>query len=641
MKQDHVIDNDAAVDPGLARQRFLQVLPRDRQALAGQRFSLAGNDLIDALTALYGHQPGFADWLLRLFEQLGRLHAQRPIELGMLDARREHDPDWFVRQCLLGYSAYVDRFGGTLQGVAGRIDHLRALGVDYLHLLPFLRARCEENDGGFAVASFDEVEPALGTMEDLETLAAELRQAGISLCSDLVLNHVADEHPWAQAALAGDPAMRAFFHVYPDRTQPEAFEASLGQVFPQTAPGNFTQVPELGWVWTTFYPYQWDLNYSHPPVFAAMVTALLTLANRGIEVFRLDSAPFLWKRQSTDCVNQPEVHLLLAALRACTRLGAPGVLLKAEAIMPTAEVIGYFGRGALSGRECHLAYHTGLMAAAWAGLAEGSAALPRQVIAETPATPAGTGWIAYVRCHDDIVWGVLREQTGSSGDGFQQRIGRAAAFLEGRTPGSFARGAAFQAPSDDTVHGSNGMTSSLVGLPTDPLATPDPVALRRFVLLHALAFWVGAVPVLYMGDELAQTNNDDPRDVVRISRDGRWLQRPRLSQARMDALTAGRGAAPASFAALSGLVRARRDPRWPALATATVIEHPETPLLLLRRGDSGFAAFNFGNASIELDLEASGVGIDWSEVYSMGVGTTPSGTCQLDGWSVLWRLRDP
>ncbi|HVC17528.1 MAG TPA: alpha-amylase family glycosyl hydrolase, partial [Rhodanobacter sp.] len=269
------------------------MLPRARRRSAERRFESAGKILVRELSALYGHSPSFDTWLARFCTELGRLATARPAALTALDGRRAARPDWFVRQRMVGYSAYVDRFGGTLAGVGRRIDHLRELGVDYLHLLPFLRARQGDSDGGFAVASFEEIEPALGNMDDLEALTARMREAGISLCADLVLNHVADEHAWAQAAATGDPAMRAFFHVFPDRQLPDAYENTLGQVFPQAAPGNFTHVPAMGgWVWTTFYPFQWDLNFAHPPVFAAIAQVLLQLANRGVEVFRLDSAPY-------------------------------------------------------------------------------------------------------------------------------------------------------------------------------------------------------------------------------------------------------------------------------------------------------------------------------------------------------------
>src|SRR5476649_2899092 len=282
-----------------------------------------------------------------------------------------------------------------------RIPHLRELGVSYLHLLPFLRARAGENDGGFAVASFDEIEPALGSNADLEALTAQLRGAGISLCSDFILNHVADDHAWAIGARNGDAQLREFFHIYPDRTEPDRYEPTLGQVFPQLAPGNFTYVEALeGWAWTTFYPYQWDLNYANPAVFAAMAQAMLRLANRGIEVFRLDSTAFLWKRAGSNCMNQPEAHVLLQALRAVVDIVAPGVLLKAEAIVPMAELPAYFGDAAAP--ECHLAYHSSLMAAGWGALAEQDAGLLRSVIAATPALQPSASWLSYVRCHDDI-----------------------------------------------------------------------------------------------------------------------------------------------------------------------------------------------------------------------------------------------
>lgn len=623
-----------------ARRVFLAALPPGRRRASERRFDGAGATLVATLQSLYGDTEGFDDWLLALCEQLGRLGADRPEPLTALDAARETRPDWFVQQRMLGYSAYVDRFGGTLAGVAERIDHLRALGVDYLHLLPFLRARAGDSDGGFAVASFEEIEPALGRMEDLDALTARLREAGISLCADLVLNHVADDHAWAQAAMAGDADKRAFFHVFPDRTRPDAYEATLGQVFPQAAPGNFTHVPALGgWVWTTFYPFQWDLDYAHPPVFAAMARAMLQLANRGVEVFRLDSAPFLWKRLGTSCLNQPEVHTVLAALRACTALVAPGVLLKAEAIVPAEQVLPYFGEGDLRGRECQLAYHSGLMASAWAALAEGSAALTRQLLALTPAPPPGTGWITYVRCHDDIVWGVLRPLVEARGEDFAQRIGRAAAFLEGRVAGSFARGAAFQAHDEHSVHGSNGMTASLVGLPDDPLAPIDPAALRRYALLHALALWVGAVPLLYMGDELGQPNNADPADAARLSMDGRWLQRPHLSGAALALLAQQRGVPAATVGVLRALMAARRDPRWTAGTAPTLVEHADAALLILRRGDDALGVFHFGRADIALDLTALGAGAGWCDAFASGAAEGGA-VRTLAPWATLWRFRN-
>ncbi len=623
-----------------ARHAFLAALPVDRQASAARRFEQAGPTLLAELDHLYGHAERYPEWLQALCGELGALAAARPAALVDIDAAREDRPDWFVHQRMLGYSTYVDRFGGSLAGVGTRIHHLAALGVDYLHLLPFLRARSGDSDGGFAVASFDEVDPAYGTMDDLEALAAHLRDAGISLCADLVLNHVADEHAWARAAVAGDPDKRAFFHVFPDRRLPDAYEATVGEVFPQAAPGNFTHVSALdGWVWTTFYPFQWDLNYAHPPVFSEMALAMLRLANRGIEMFRLDSAPFLWKRLGTDCLNQPQVHALLTALRACATLVAPGVLLKAEAVVPAHQAMTYFGEGRRRGRECQLAYHSSLMASAWAALAEGDAGLPRRLLAQTPAPPPGTGWITYVRCHDDIVWGVLRPLVESTGGDFQQRIGRVAAFLEGRVAGSFARGAAFQSSDPQRIHGSNGMTAALVGLPDDPADPADPAALRRYVLLHALAMWVGAVPLLYMGDELGQGNNHAAADATRLRLDGRWLQRPLLSDESLALLARQHGVPAATFAALGALTTARRDARFPVEVTPEVVDVGDPSILALRRGDNALALFHFGHEPATLVLDAAGEPGGLVDAFAFGAcGEGTSRT--LQPWSTLWLFRN-
>ena len=397
----------------------MPALPEERRAEFARRYSEQEAVLHQRLSGLYGQQPGFAQWYAGLVAQVGRLAAARPAELQAQDEARLAGPDWFQHQSMLGYCAYADRFGGTLSGVAQRIPHLRELGVRYLHLLPFLRPRAGENDGGFAVASFDDVDPRLGGNADLDALTAQLRAAGISLCSDFILNHVADDHPWARGARHGDPALRGYFHVFPDRSTPDRYEQTLGQVFPQVAPGNFSHVEEMGgWVWTTFYPYQWDLNYANPAVFAEMAAALLRLANRGIEVFRLDSTAFLWKREGTNCMNQPEAHALLQALRAIVAIAAPGVLLKAEAIVPTRELPAYFGDAAAP--ECHIAYHSSLMAAGWGALAEQDASLLRAVLA-----------LGQLVAHVEH-----RQRAGAQGQAVQQQRAAQRRVL----PGGFVRG---------------------------------------------------------------------------------------------------------------------------------------------------------------------------------------------------------
>src|SRR3954471_1882753 len=181
------------------------------------RFERFFTELRDPLVALYGDDPRFPAAFERLLDAIAATAAGRSAELRELDHEREITPDWLQREQAVGYVAYVDRFAGTLQGVRERLPYLRELGVGYLHLMPLLRSRAEPNDGGYAVTDYGAVEPSLGTMDDLRDLAADLHEHGMALCVDVVVNHTAREHPWAQAALAGDPEKLAYYRTFADR----------------------------------------------------------------------------------------------------------------------------------------------------------------------------------------------------------------------------------------------------------------------------------------------------------------------------------------------------------------------------------------------------------------------------------------
>lgn len=601
--------SESAPGAQAARAQFVAALPQTLRATALARWDAHGPRLLDALSGLYATSPKFPAALTRLLAGMAACAAQRDPALRALDAARERDRGWFLSPTMIGYSAYADRFAGGLRGVAERVPYLRGLGVRYLHLLPFLHAREGDNDGGFAVRDYDAVDPALGDDADLRALTAALRDAGISLCADLVLNHTADDHRWAEAARAGDPVYRAYYHVFPDRRLPDAYERDLGQVFPLTAPGNFTEVPELGWVWTTFYGYQWDLDWSNPDVFAEMALILLRLANRGIEAFRLDSTAYLWKRVGTACMNLPQTHVLLQALRAVADIVAPGVLLKAEAIVPARELPPYFGLrdgahddggadASAPQRECHLAYHSTLMAALWAGLAEQRGDLVGDVLAGTPALPAGCGWLTYLRCHDDIGWNVLRDEAAGGPGRAPFDLARIAAFYAGETAGSYARGRRFQS-AGDAVHGSNGMTAALCGIDAARRAhdtTALAAAERRLRLLYGVTLAVPGLPTLYMGDEIALGNDEGYVDDPARAGEGRWLQRPTMDWPAAEAAARGDDADTAgrTGATLRRMLAARaRLPALRADAASRVLAFDDPALLGLLRGGELLVLCNF------------------------------------------------
>lgn len=494
-------------------------------------------DAATALAALYGERA--RDVLRRALRVALVAATERPEPLRRLDRRREIDPGWFQSPAMQGYVCYVDRFCGTLDRLPDHLDHLAGLGTTYLHLMPLLRAREGENDGGYAVTDYRSVDPRLGSMGDLEAVATALHERGMHLCIDVVLNHTAREHEWARRWLAGDPAYAGFYTAFPDRTMPDAYDATIPEVFPDRAPGSFTWVPEAlggagGWVWTTFWPYQWDLDYSNPEVTLAMLGEITWLANRGVDVFRMDAVPFLWKRLGTTSQNQPEAHLLLQVLHAFTRLAAPGVVFKAEAIVAPDDLVRYLGAHERERPECELAYHNQLMVMLWSSLATGDARLARQSLNRMRPVPASTTWCTYVRGHDDIGWAVTDEDAATVGlDGAAHRR-FLNDFYAGRFPGSFARGALFQ---ENEVTGDariSGTTASLCGI-EDALARRDGTALasgiRRLVLLHSVAYGFGGIPLLFSGDELAQRNDLGYLADAELASDNRWMHRPALDWA--------------------------------------------------------------------------------------------------------------
>ncbi|MEX2503148.1 MAG: alpha-amylase family protein, partial [Trueperaceae bacterium] len=463
-------------------------------------------NLIDGLEPVYGARDDFEAFVGELVRELARGHAERPEPLKVLDLERDLNPDWFQRPATIGYVAYVDRFAGTLHGVEERLPYLRELDVSYLHLMSVLWPREGENDGGYAVRDYREVDPRLGDRDDLRALCVRLREEGISLCVDLVLNHCSDQHPWALRALTGDERYQRYFYLYPDRTVPDAFEATLPEVFPDLAPGNFRWLPDLGrWVWTTFHDYQWDLNWSNPTVFREIVAIMLDLANLGVEVFRLDAVAFLWKRMGTDCQNQAEVHDLLQALRACSKIATPAVAHKAEAIVGPDDLIHYFGVGRRYGKVANIAYHNSLMVQTWSALASRDTRLMTHALREFPRTPSSIAWATYLRCHDDIGWAVADDDAEAVGLHGAAHRAFLSDYYAGTFEGSHARGEVFGHNARTGDRRISGALAALTGLQAAREAS-DPVgidlAIDRILVAHAVMLAFGGIPLLYMGDEL-------------------------------------------------------------------------------------------------------------------------------------------
>ena len=505
------LENDAAI--------VVEHVARREQPVDGETVARLRTEfprLHSLFRALYGDRPGSLEALVHLIDVVLDARADRPAQLRRLDRDRAADPTWFESEKMIGGVCYVDRFAGDLDGVRGMIPYFRELGLTYLHLMPLFDSPEGDNDGGYAVSDYRTVKPALGTMADLRALADDLREAGISLVLDFIFNHTSNEHVWAQRALAGDPVYEDFYLIFPDRELPDAYERTTREIFPDDHPGSFVPLPDGRWIWATFYRFQWDLNYANPDVFTAMAGEMLFLANQGVEVLRMDAVAFIWKRLGTACESLPEAHLLLQAFNAVLRIAAPAVLFKSEAIVHPDEVQDY-----ISPDECQLSYNPLQMALTWEALATRDARLLQLALDERHALPAGTAWVNYVRSHDDVGWTFADEDAARLGiDGGPHRR-----FLNdfyiGRFDGSFSRGFPFQENPRTGDARIAGTTASLAGV-----AAGDDGGEDRVVLAHALAMSTGGIPLLYLGDEVAQLNDDAFQEDPARRGDSRWAHRP-------------------------------------------------------------------------------------------------------------------
>jgi amylosucrase len=405
---------------------------------------------------------------------------------------------------------------------------------------------------------------------------------------DLVLNHVAREHVWAEKAKAGDPHYRDYFFVYPDRSVPDAYEATLPEIFPAFAPGNFTWDGALdGWVWTTFNEWQWDVNWTNPDVFVEFTDIVGFLANQGADCIRLDAIAFTWKRLGTNCQNQPEVHALTQALRSAARIMAPAVIFKAEAIVGPQDVVAYLGQGERAGKVSDLAYHNSLMVQIWSALAARDGRLLAAALAKFAPIPVTTAWATYLRCHDDIGWAIDDADAAEVGWGGYGHRAFLADFYAGDFEGSFARGLHFQSNPETGDRRTSGSAASLAGveaaIDSGDTATLD-TAINRLTCAYAMVFGFGGLPLLYMGDELGMLNDHSFEDDPAKAADNRWLHRPAMDWSLAEGHATAGGVADRVFQAITGLIAARRGlPALHASVSTEALTTEDPAVLVFRR----------------------------------------------------------
>ncbi|PKM49635.1 MAG: alpha-amylase [Firmicutes bacterium HGW-Firmicutes-7] len=458
----------------------------------------------------------------RLVELLEISYEQRPKYLQDLD---RNDPDWYVEEDVIGMTFYVDLFAGNIKSIKNKIPYLKELGITFIHFMPLLQSREGQNDGGYAVKNYKSIEPSLGTMKEFQELIELLGSNNIKTCIDFVVNHTAKEHEWAVKAAAGDEKYQKMYFMYDTDEIPKRFEQTVPEVFPKVSPGNFTYYEHFDkWVFTSFYEFQWDLNFQNPYVFEQIIDTLLFLTNKGVNAIRLDAIPFMWKTLGTTCRNLPEVHMILQMIHLITDIVCPSVILLGEAIVEPEEIVKYFGVDQI---ECQQMYNATYMVNIWNALATRDTRLLKIDQDRLKLPPWGT-WINYIRCHDDIGWGFNEEAVRNLGFTPEAHKQFLISFYEGVFPGSFAAGELYEFNSQTYDARISGTLASLCGL-EKALKAKDryqvELAHKRIQLVFGLLMATPGIPLIYSGDELATINDYSYKQIPSKAHDSRWLHR--------------------------------------------------------------------------------------------------------------------
>ncbi len=327
--------------------------------------------------------------------------------LSLDDFRAQHsitpqEPEWYKDAIV--YSLYVDLFNKDFTGLTKKLDYIQQLGVNCLWLLPILDSPMR--DAGFDIRRYTKVRddllglPAGASEEEkkavFRTFLHEAHNRGIRVIFDIAMNHTSDEHPWFLESRKGPGNAYRDYYIWNKDTN-RYTETRL--LFKGMEDSNWE--PDGDWYYFhRFFSFQPDLNYRNPDVLTAMCSNLLYWVGEGVDGFRADAIPYLWKEEGTDCENLPQTHTIVKLFRAVLDYIRPNTLLLAEACQQPVEVVKYFG----DGDECHAGYHFPLMPQLFKAIAMENNEPVRHTLSNevTPSIPEKAQWFTFLRCHDEL-----------------------------------------------------------------------------------------------------------------------------------------------------------------------------------------------------------------------------------------------
>ena len=574
---------------------------------------------MDELRWLYMELYDNGSMYAELCDYLYVFYMERSNTLKNRDAKREDNPDWYKQNDMLGMMFYIDNFAENMKGVREKLDYIEKCNVNYIHLMPFLDTPSDlsRSDGGYAVSDFRKVRSDLGTMEDLEALTVACHKKNINVCMDFVMNHTSEEHEWARKARQGEGEYMSRYFFFDTADIPLRYEQTVPQVFPTTAPGNFTYLPDIGhYVMTSFYPYQWDLNYANPRVFNEMIYNFLYLVNRGIDIIRIDAVPYIWKELGTKCRNLKQVHTIVRMMRIISEIVCPGVLLLGEVVMEPEKVVPYFGT--VEKPECHMLYNVTTMATTWHTVATRDVYLLKKQLDIVNSLPKNYVFLNYLRCHDDIGWGLDYETLAQQGMREVPHKKYLNDYFRGLAGDSNSRGELYNEDLETGDARFCGTTASMCGIERAGFEQNEEMmqsAIQMDVMLHAYMFMQSGIPVLYSGDEIGQVNDYTYKDDPHKAGDSRYIHRGAMKWELAEQVKISGTVENQIFSKLDSLEKIRRaEKAFVSDADTWTLDTGAKELLCIGRyydGDQIIGLFNFSEYEKTAWItEAEGVYVD-------------------------------
>jgi len=382
----------------------------------------------------------------------------------------DQDPLWY-KQAII-YEVHVRAFHdsngdgiGDIPGLIEKLPYIQSLGVTCLWLLPMYPSPLR--DDGYDIADYYGIHPDYGTVEDFRRLVEEAHRRGIRVLTELVFNHTSDQHPWFQEARREPKSPKRNWYVFSD-TDEKYKGARI--IFVDTERSNWTWDPMAKqYFWHRFFSHQPDLNYDNPEVQDAILNVMRFWLDMGVDGFRCDAVPYLFKREGTNCENLPETHAFLKKLRATIDSEYRGRVLLAEANQWPSDVRLYFGEG----DEFQMGFHFPVMPRLFMAIRREERTPIEEILQQTPQVPFNCQWALFLRNHDELT---LEMVTDEDRDYMYREYAK-----------------------DARMRLNLGIRRRLAPLMEN--------GRRRIELMHSLLFSLPGTPVLYYGDEIGMGDN--------------------------------------------------------------------------------------------------------------------------------------